>query len=409
MTEISLSKSSYGSVGIVGHADCGHSNSHLGFIQDDSGGLSCVIRLLQKTFNLNLAITSVEAKVGLDNAYFEVKTAGGGIGRAYARRGITAAEARLAQYVVDKQAVCSQALAADAFGRILGQGAMEVPVALQTAIANASMDSFAKSFPDQFELCDENLEGNCGKILGTVIKIDDIDVSVMALSNATIGGIGPNEDIEGNVNLYGKKDLMAKLHLDRIPSIVVEGKVCAKPLSPIIDKPTFLIRAYPDDDNPVVAQCLEKAAEILGYPAVYRNELLARSKTAMRDLTKEQGKYIQELGIKLSEASSAREKVEIAAELNRFASSDLGGITFMSEDVHQVMGGVGCIPGSSCVLSLFIPDAQLKAEVLPNLTIEDTDRYSNLCVEGLKLLAKDLDSAKAHMNEVMTKYEINLS
>ena len=66
------------------------------------------------------------------------------------------------------------------------------------------------------------LEGNCGKILGTVLDIHGVPVSVMALSNATVGGIGPNEDIEGNVNLYGKKDLSEKLHLDRIPSFVIE-------------------------------------------------------------------------------------------------------------------------------------------------------------------------------------------
>lgn len=84
---------------------------------------------------------------------------------------------------------------------------MEVPVALQTAIANAALDSFVKAFSDQFIIKEEDLEGNCGKILGTVLDIHGVPVSVMALSNATVGGIGPNEDIEGNVNLYGKKDL----------------------------------------------------------------------------------------------------------------------------------------------------------------------------------------------------------
>ena len=102
---------------------------------------------------------------------------------------------------------------------------MEVPVALQTAIANAALDSFVKAFSDQFIIKEEDLEGNCGKILGTVLDIHGVPVSVMALSNATVGGIGPNEDIEGNVNLYGKKDLSEKLHLDRIPSFVIEGKV----------------------------------------------------------------------------------------------------------------------------------------------------------------------------------------
>ena len=145
MTALSPSKSAFGTCGIVGHAGCGHANSHQGFVQDDSGGLSCVIRLLQKTFDIDLRIDSVSARTGLNGAYFEVTTKSGGIGKAFARRGITPDEARLAQQIIGAEAVNSQTLAVRCFGRILGQGAMEVPVALQTAIANASMDSFAKS------------------------------------------------------------------------------------------------------------------------------------------------------------------------------------------------------------------------------------------------------------------------
>lgn len=226
MAKIKLSESPYGTCGIVGHAGCGHVNSHLGFIQDDSGGLSAVTRLLQRATAIDLTITSVVANTGIDNAYFEVTTKSGGIGKAFARRGITKHELRLAQYAVGKEAVNSQAIAGQCFGRILGQGAMECPVALQTAIANASMDSFFRNFPDQFLYGDEGIEGNCGKILGTVLTIDDFETSVLALSNATIGGLGPNEDIEGNVNFYGKKEIMHSLKLDDLPTIVIEGKVC---------------------------------------------------------------------------------------------------------------------------------------------------------------------------------------
>ena len=161
-TNLSLSKAPFGVIGIVGHAGCGHANSHLGFIQDDSGGLSAVLGLLRDATGLSLEIVECSAHTGIDGAYFYVKTISGGEAKASARRGITAAEARLASYCVGKQAVCSQAIAVDCFGRILGQGAMEVPVALQTAIANAAMDSFVKAYPDRFVLKDEELEGNGG-------------------------------------------------------------------------------------------------------------------------------------------------------------------------------------------------------------------------------------------------------
>lgn len=53
----------------------------------------------------------------------------------------------------------------------------------------------------------------------------------MGLSNATDGGIGPNEDIEGNVCLFGKEEVMKPLGLDHLPTFLLEGKVCASPVS----------------------------------------------------------------------------------------------------------------------------------------------------------------------------------
>lgn len=404
MNNIGFSKSSFGTTGIVGHAGCGHSNSHLGFIQDDSGGLSAVIRLLQRATGLNLKIKSIEAKTGLKDAHFIVTTENGGVGIGHARRGITSHELRLAQYAVGKEAVNSQAISVQCFGRIMGQGAMEVPVALQTAIANASMDSFAKNYPEQFLYGDEGLEGNCGKVLGTVLNIGGFDTSVLALANATVGGIGPNEDIEGNVNLYGKKEIMHSLHLDNLPTIVIEGKVCAEPLSPIIDQPTFLIRGNAEDDNSVVAECLKKASVELKYPAEYKPKLLKRSQTAMSDLTKKQGLHLMELAKQLSVATTAKEKVELAAKFNQFCSEELGGITFMGTKIHQVMGGVGQIPGTSCVLSLFIPNAQLAVDVQPTLTLEDVDRYVNLCVKAVPIINKHLSEACKVMKENMSHF-----
>ncbi len=363
-----------------------------------------MLGLLREATGLSLEIAECNVHTGLEDAYFQVKTVSGGEGIGTARRGITASEARLASHCVGKQAVCSQAIAVDCFGRILGQGAMEVPVALQTAIANAALDSFVKAFSDQFIIKEEDLEGNCGKILGTVLDIHGVPVSVMALSNATVGGIGPNEDIEGNVNLYGKKDLSEKLHLDRIPSFVIEGKVCAEPLSSVIKEPTFLIRAFPGDDNTVAAKALLKAAQSLDLPVEYRPELLGRSDTAMEDLTRQQGRKIIEFGKRLSKASTAQEKVRIAAELNEFCGQELGGITFMSNDVHKVMGGVGCIPGTSAVMSLFISREQLQKQVLPTLESEDVKNYDRIICAAVGYLNENLGQANEELIAAQEKY-----
>lgn len=375
--------------GVVGHAGCGHAHSHLGFVQDDSGGLAAVLTLWQRLTGVDLTITKVEAKVGIQGGFI-VETAAGGRGQAWARRGITPYEARLAQAVLGEQAVCTQALAVRAFGRIMGQGAMEAPVALQTAVAKAAVSSLKMQNPDFVELFDEGIAGNVGCGAVGSFKIHGLDVSVMALVNATDGGIGPNEDVEGNVDLYGKTAVMERFGLRRAPTLLVEGKVCAQPLSPIIDEPTFLIRAFPQDDNPAAARAYIAAAERLGYPAVYREELLQRDPQAMRSLTQQMGRRLEELGAALRHASTSAQKVAIAAEINQFASEELGGITFMSDDIHAVMGGVGQIPGTTACMSLFIPDEELKTAVIPVLSTADAGRFADMLYEGLREFADGL-------------------
>lgn len=79
-TNISLSAAPFGVIGVVGHAGCGHANSHLGFIQDDSGGLSAVLGLLREATGLSLEIAECNVHTGLEDAYFQVKTVSGGEG-----------------------------------------------------------------------------------------------------------------------------------------------------------------------------------------------------------------------------------------------------------------------------------------------------------------------------------------
>lgn len=380
-----LSKAPRGTFGIVGHVGCGHANSHCGFIQDDSGGFAAVTRILERATGLDLTISEVRPTVG-KNGGFEVVLASGGRAYASARRGVTAFEAELSQRVVGLSAVTTQADAMKAFGRVLGQGALEVPVALQTAIANAAVDSFAKNFPDAIRTGEEDVPGNIGRWLACVLNVDGIDVSVMALINATAGGLGPNEDVEGNVNLAGKASVMHDLGLDAMPTILLEGKVCAEPVSSKISEPTFVTRAYAGDDNVTVSECLEASARELGYPIVFPRELLARKKGAMRSLTQEMGEHIAQLGEELARATTSAEKVRLAAEINRYASEDLGGVTFMSDDIHEVMGGVGAIPGTTGCLSLFISNAEVEKTVYPALTHADVDRFADVVLNAVAIL-----------------------
>ena len=402
MPHVSLSQASKGIIGIVGHAGCGHANSHCGFVQDDSGGLAAVLRILQRATGLDLTIDKVTPTVGKAGG-FTVRLVSGGCASATAGRGVTPSEADLSFRVEGLSAVTTQADAVHAFGRILGQGALEVPVALQTAIANAAIDSFAKNFP-QLISGEEQIPGNIGRLLAGVITVDGVDVSIMAVVNATEGGIGPNEDIEGNVNLAGKTDLMRRFDLDFLPTVLVEGKVCAEPISSAIDVPTFVTRAYCGDDNVTVSECLVAAAQKLGYPILFPRELLKRSPDAMRCLTQKMGEGLKELAAALSQAKTATEKVKLAYQINRFASEDLGGITFMSDAIHAVMGGVGAIPGTTGCLSLFVPNKALETDVYPTLTLEDVDRFADTILTAVGFLNERRDEAIGEVRCAHEKY-----
>ena len=380
MPQVRLSTAEQGTLGIVGHAGCGHANSHCGFVQDDSAGLATVLLILQRATQLDLTIREVLPQVGREGG-FTVCISSGGVAYAPARRGVTPFEAELSQRAVGLSAVTTQADAMKAFGRTLGQGAMEVPVALQTAIANAALDSFAKNFPKAFLSATEQVPGNIGRQLGGVIDVDGVAVSLLAVVNATEGGLGPNEDVEGNVNLAGKAALMKRLGLD------------SEPISSEITEPTFVTRAFPGDDNVTVSECLEASAQQLGYPILYPRELLARKKGAMRELTRQMGERLEALARRFSAAETSAEKVRLAAEINRFVSEDLGGVTFMSDDIHEVMGGVGAIPGTTGCLSLFVPTAENKRSVYPALTLADVNRFADVVLGAVALLHERQEDA----------------
>lgn len=275
---------------------------------------------------------------------------------------------------------------------------MEVPVALQTAIANAAVDSVAKTIPGAlYEK--EDLPGCCGSAVGLLVEIGKTPVAVLAVVNAAEGGIGPIEDTEGNVPLGGKGRIMRSLGMEALPTFLVEGKVCAEPVSSVIDEPTFLVRAYPKDDNPVVARAYLSAAQRLGYPVLYREDLLARDVKALRALTQTLGDQVVKLGRSFSSSTSTQEKVKLAAELNRLCSQDLGGVSFMSENIHHIMGGVGMIPGTCACLSLFISNAELMRTVQPVLTEADAGRYADILEAAISELLPHLPEALAQVDE----------
>jgi hypothetical protein len=309
--------------------------------------------------------------------------------------------------VLGEEAIRTQALAVRAFGRIYGQGAHEVPVALQTAMANAAMDSFAKNFPESVHYSEEGIDGNIGKVLGGVLEIEGVPVSVMALANATDGGIGPVENLEGNVFAHGKVRVMEPLRLDRLPTIVVEGKVFTVPACLELKQQSWLVRAQSELDNPVVAEALVQAAENLQQAVVLQQDALRREKGRMAALTKQCGDTISALGQRIGNSVTSLEKTRAIAELIAFASQEAGAVSFMSNGLHELVAGPGVMPGTAAVLSMLVPKGYIDVHVQPYLSESDVRDYVNLLKAAVSMIKDRLPDAMKQLEKL--RYPGNLN
>lgn len=391
--EIKLSEKKQGLVAIAGHAGCGHSHSLNNQVQDDSCGLSIVLSLFKKATNLSLKIKDIEFEGNKVRAILE----NGGVGEGEARRGITPQEKKLAMTLVGKEVINTHTLILEAFGRVYGQGILETPVAVQTAIANAALNGFYVNYPEKFLRTKESVNGNCGEIVGTVLDINGKAVSVLGTVNATVGGLGPNEDQEGNSIVGTKGEIIRALGMDKLPTLIIEAMIYSG-FSKGLTENTYFVRGDKEDDNIVVVEAVVKAAEKCGIPMRYHETGMKRTKEALRNNTRLVADKIIALGERLKVAETSEEKVNVIAELAVAVSQDCGGISFMTNELHEEIGGAGMIKKVAAVINLVTTDEYFKENPIPYLTDEELERYLNLVLESVNQVFERLDEANAIIN-----------
>ena len=197
------------SLGIAGHAGIGHTHCPAGVIQDDSVGFAIASSIIQEILGADTHVKSVD--IDPASNIIRLTTVDGGTGQSSPRRGVTPSEARLMHNILGREAILCHALAIETLGRIYGQGVLETPAALAAALANSVVDTFHKKAPDRFYLTKESLVTNSGLIGGISTEINAVSTSIMTTVNESSYGIGPAEDLEGNVALGSKGELMRKL------------------------------------------------------------------------------------------------------------------------------------------------------------------------------------------------------
>jgi len=396
-TVIKLSDQQKGLFGIVGHVGVGHVHSHSSFVQDDSAGFAVVASLMNTALQANTMIIYVNGDPLTGEV--TVRTAGGGVGKTYARRGITPTESELMQRVINEDGIYTQKLAVRAFGRMYGQGVTEPPVALQGAIALAILDTFKKKAPDRVCVTTGKYLDQIDKMAGLVVDINGTAVSLLLNINGTDGGIGPNEDNEGNT-CYGEKgEIMESIGLCSIPTIVVESKAYIPKMAEQISDFTFLLRAQEGVDNQTVAEAMKQGAEEYSIPYVYQTDALPMIEKQLANATADFADKVIAVAMKLKEADAAGEKVKLVGELAKLVSEDAGGVTFMTSSVHETVRSTGMIPGMSAVISLLVPTEYFNYWKIPLMDPYDVEQYKKIILRAIQSLERNKDEAYTEMNE----------
>lgn len=297
--------------------------------------------------------------------------------------------------IVGGDALLCQTLAVEALGRMYGQGVLETPVALAAALANAAIDTFHRVAPAAFHVTTESLATNSGFIGALSTELKSVRTAVMATVNASALGIGPNEDLEGNVALGSKGALMRQLEILRSPTIVLEGKAYSPSLSDGLRETTLLVRCQRDVDNIVVAEALHQAAQELGYPVIFLDNVFPFNKGGLKRKTVETAERLAQAAERLKKAESGVEKVRLVAELATLVSEECGGVSFMTNGVHDVVRQVGMIPGTAAVLSMLVTRDYLAHWKIPILEPADIDMMKRTVYAAIPHFAARLDEANA--------------
>lgn len=382
MSKVSISELKSGVIAVVGHVGVGHVHSHSSFVQDDSAGFALVASLLSEAFNVDTRIKNVTGDIS--TGYITVETYGGGVGRSFTRRGLTPSEIELLKNAINEDGVFTQNIAIKVFGRMYGQGVTETPVALQGAVALAVLDSFHKKSPEQVLVTQQSYSGRIDQMAAAVVDIDHIPVSLLLNINGSEGGIGPNEDNEGNTALGQKRELMKKVGINNIPTLIVESKAYVPNLADHISEPAFLFRAQEDVDNLLLAKSLAESAEELSILYILSTDGIPQIEGYLSNATRNFADKIISLSEKLKEADDSSDKVFIVAEIAKLISEDAGGITFMTNRLHDTVRSAGIEEGSAAIISILVPTSYIQHWKIPVLTPEDLKHYKDIIILAMR-------------------------
>lgn len=152
-----------------------------------------------------------------------------------------------------------------------------------------------------------------------------------------------------------------------------------------------------EDDNPYVVEAVLEAAKELDISCKFYEGAAKRVKGGLKANTEKVAERIIELGNRLKESELSKDKVRIISELANIVSQDCGGISFMSNALHEEIGGAGMIRKTGAVINLVVTEEYESENPIPFITEEVLDEYIKLTVGSVERVAGNVEAARKHI------------
>ncbi len=382
---------------IAGHAGIAHNFGHSGLVQDDAQGFSAAAGILKKNIHVDTSIKDI-CFDDQEGSLF-IFTASGGCGKARPRRGFTPFEKEMLSGLKGMEATLPQVAVLKIFGRFYGHGVTEVPASVEFALAEAAIDSFARNI-EGFVIARRDSVWFSDIIGGIKVDPEGSPLVIMLSINGSRRGIGPNEDLEGNIPLSIKKEVMEKLQIMKTPTIILESKAFVPALKDI-ETDHFLVRFNSEIDNTAVGYAIEKALKDLELPYILKSDAFPEDPGLMKRGVEKVADMIGSCAELLRNSTTSEERVQIGADLASIISEDYGGAIFMSDPLHVIVRAAGLLPGTAAVISRIVPPSYVRTNIIPFTTEEDIEDMARVALAAARNIERNPQKA---MQELESKY-----
>ncbi|MEM4018456.1 MAG: hypothetical protein QXW46_06840, partial [Sulfolobales archaeon] len=185
----------------------------------------------------------------------------------------------------------------------------------------------------------------------------------------------------------------------RVPSIVIESKAYVPLLSDRIAGSTVLLRYNIEYDNIVVAREIAETLKQLGIDFLETSTAFPRYVKSMVEVKKSVLSELISTASALSSATAARDKVRITEQLVKLVCRDLGGVFFMSDDLIEVVGSAGLVPGTGAVVSIAVDRGYIENKGLPYATPEESSLLAEIAVKASRRILTNYEEAMRLLEE----------